>query len=400
MSNRKIRISGTGCSLADFLYRDISFESPDFKQFQSKSIGDGGLSPGKLVFTGELERFAGRPYPEIIRQIIGIRTPDAFNVGGPSVVPLVHAAQLLGNKDYVVKFYGMSGNDQTAAQIKSILEQTPLNLENYLSTSPKATPFTDVLSDPTHDGGHGERTFINNIGAAGDYMPDHIGGDFFESEIVCFGGTALVPNIHDSLTGLLARARNNGGITVVNTVFDFRNEKKNPGKPWPLVDGHDDFRLIDILIMDLEESLRISGSQTLEGASAFFENSGVSSFVITNGPNDLVAWSDGGLFSKSGLIALPASRKVTTDLALYPEKKGDTTGCGDNFAGGIIASLGWQLKERSRGDFNLAEAVSWGIASGGFCCYTIGGTYVERSPGEKKNAVEALRQEYFIQTGY
>jgi sugar/nucleoside kinase (ribokinase family) len=395
----KITISGTGCALADFLYNGVSFNGSPFKKYLSRNTGDGGLGPGKLVFTEELEKFAGKPYPEIIREIIGDRGPDAFNVGGPSLVSLVHASQLLDSKDYEVRFYGMAGKDDTAGKILDIIRQTPLDISNYSSTEQDYSPFTDVLSDPDYDNGHGERTFINNLGAARNYVPEQLTGDFFNSEIVCFGGTALVPQIHDNLTGLLEKARKNNCITVVNTVFDFRNEKKNPGQPWPLMKSADSYGLIDVLIMDSDEACRISGKGNIEKASEFFASTMVSAFIITNGANELVAWSGGRLFEKSGLISLPVSASVTRELKMNPDRKGDTTGCGDNFAGGIIASLAWQLNQNRPGQFNLMEALSWGIASGGFCCFTVGGTYTESFPGEKRKKVELLQMEYLKQTG-
>jgi len=67
MGRDKIIISGTGCALADFLYTDIRFDSPAFMKYRSKRAGDGGLSPGKLVFTEGLEQFAGCPYPQILK---------------------------------------------------------------------------------------------------------------------------------------------------------------------------------------------------------------------------------------------------------------------------------------------------------------------------------------------
>ena len=76
------------------------------------------------------------------------------------------------------------------------------------------TPSTLVLSDPTYDNGHGERMFINSIGAAWDYYPDDLDDDFFSSEIVVFGGTALVPNIHDHLTAFLKKAKSHGCMTI------------------------------------------------------------------------------------------------------------------------------------------------------------------------------------------
>lgn len=399
MISNKIIISGTGCALGDFLYNEISFDSPDFKKYLSKKPGDGGLSPGKLVFTEELEKFADRPYSEIINEIKGTRPQDAFNVGGPSLVSLIHASQLLENKNYKVKFFGIAGKDETAGKIFKIVRQTPLNIKQYSQTGHSATPFTDVLSDPNYDNGHGERTFVNNIGAAWDYSPDELTRDFFDSHIVCFGGTALVPKLHDNLTDLLKTAKYNSCITIVNTVFDFRNEKMNPGKPWPLVDGAESFGFIDVLLMDCEEALKISGKSSIDDSATFFASTKASSFIITNGANELVAWSSGRLFKKTGIIKLPVSRKVTNDLKLNLSAKGDTTGCGDNFVGGVIASLAWQLRDNEKGHFDLTDALSWGIASGGFSCFTVGGTYLERVSGEKRQAIQLIQREYLNQIG-
>ena len=76
MANKKFIISGTGCALADFLYTNVSFHSTAFEKYRSLMPGDGGLSPGKLVFTEELERFAEVPYLKILNELTGaIRLP-------------------------------------------------------------------------------------------------------------------------------------------------------------------------------------------------------------------------------------------------------------------------------------------------------------------------------------
>ncbi len=397
MITDKIIISGTGCALADYLYGDISFESPEFNKYLSKVTGDGGLGTGKLVFTEELEKFAGKPYHEIISEIIGNRAPDAFNVGGPSLVSLIHASQMLEASRYNVKFFGIAGNDQTSTKIFEILHQTPLNITNYTTTKSNGTPFTDVFSDPDYDNGYGERTFVNNLGAAGDYSPEKLTREFFDSHIVCFGGTALVPQLHDNLTQILKKAKKNNCITVVNTVFDFRNERNNPGKPWPIVNNFEDYGLIDVLIMDCEEAIRISGKKTMTEAADFFASSKVSSFIITNGANELISSSRGNLFRKAELFKLPVSQMVSDELKTNFGRNGDTTGCGDNFAGGVIASLAQQLKDFEKGHFDLNEALSLGIASGGFSCFTVGGTYIEKTKGEKRNAVQKIQNAYLNQ---
>lgn len=400
MGQEKIVISGTGCALADFLYNDVSFNNSGFRKYLSEKAGDGGLSPGKLVFTEDLEKFSNLPYQEIKRDVIGDRPPDAVNVGGPSLVSLIHASQMLNKAEYEVMFYGIAGEDEISQKIFRIARETPLNIENYNVTKRKSTPFTDVFSDSEFDKGNGERTFINNIGAALEYSPDHLSNSFFNSHIVCFGGTALVPKIHDNLTPLLARAKQNKCIALVNTVFDFRNEKISHEAPWPLVLNNLSFGLIDVLIMDREEAIRISGKSTLECAANFFTNTRVSSFIITNGADNIFLWSGGGLFEAVELLQMPVSQKVADLLKMKNKNRGDTTGCGDNFAGGIIASLAWQSKTKTKGQFNLIEALSWGVASGGFACFTIGGTYLEKTPGEKLLKVQELQKEYLSQIGY
>jgi len=395
MSSRKIVISGTGCALADYLYTGIGFDTPGFTKFLSKNPGDGGLTPGKLVFTEELESYAGLPYCDILKEISGKRSPDKFNIGGPGLVSLIHASQMLGQDDFDVKFFCNIGNDDTADKILELVGKTPLNISNIRKNGRRNTSFTDVLSDPTFDGGLGERTFINNIGAAWDFTPILLGDEFFNADITCFGGTALVPQIHNSLTDLLIRAKNKNSITVVNTVYDFRNEKKDPESSWPLVKDND-FDLIDILIMDREEASRISGLKEESEVTDFFISNKVHTFFITNGASDIIVYADGTLFKKMVQNKFQVSQMVTAEL----RSGGDTTGCGDNFAGGIITSLAFQLKTGKKFNLNPVDAISWGIASGGFACSYIGGTFFETKTGEKLKQIMEFRNNYLVQTGY
>ena len=393
MSPDKIIISGTGCALADYLYLNISFHSPEFVNYLSKEVGDGGLSPGRLVFTEELERFSGEAYPEILKKITGGASPHLINIGGPGLVSMIHMAQMLNKNEFEVRFFGQTGKDETAARIFGLLQKTPLEITNYQANSDLPTPFTDVFSDPDFDDGNGERTFVNNIGAAWDYFPESLPDRFFDSNIVCFGGTALVPRIHDALTVLLKKSKSNGCITVVNTVYDFRNEKAQPGQQWPLGNTTESFGLIDLLIMDKEEALKISGEPTLDNASSYFSSQNLSAFVITNGAENITVFSNGNLFGSMPLSTFPVLRRA----AESKDRKGDTTGCGDNFAGGLIASLAEQLKFHKLGQLDFEEALSWAVASGGFACFYVGGTWLESYNGEKRERVESFKQAYLQQ---
>lgn len=267
---KKIRVSMVGCCLVDRLYNNISFSYTGFVPFLSKKQGDGGLTPGHLVFKEEFEQFGQAEFSKILEKITKGREPDKINIGGPGIVPLIHLRQMQDAEDCECCFYGCGGKDEDGEFIFSTLKQMDLPLENYQLKN-NVTPSTIVLSDPNFDNGNGERAFINSIGAAWDYSPEELDDAFFQSDIVVFGGTGLVPQIHDDLTNLLAKAKSSGCITMVNTVFDFRNEKANPYKKWPLGKSNESYRNIDLLMVDYAEALRLSGKNSVEKAMQFFK---------------------------------------------------------------------------------------------------------------------------------
>jgi sugar/nucleoside kinase (ribokinase family) len=386
----KIQVSGAGCCLVDILYNNVDFKSDAIRQYLSKERGDGGLTPGKLVFQEEFEKYSGITLDNFINGITGGRKSDKINTGGPSIVSLIHTAQLTDGEKCEVRYYGRAGNDINGKYLISSLGKTPVVLKDFKLLENR-TPSTLVLSDPSYDNGHGERMFINSIGAAWDYYPDELDDDFFNSDIVVFGGTALVPNIHDHLTRLLKKAKKNNCITIVNTVFDFRNEKANPSKRWPLGENDDSYKLTDLLITDKEEALRLSGESEINEAVRFFLCKKVSSFIITNGSSDIIIYSDGSFFNSSPVNLLPVSQAIRNELKSYTG--GDTTGCGDNFVGGVIASVVNQLSDGVN-KCDLKEACSWGIVSGGFTCFYMGGTYFEEKPGEKMAKIKPYYESY------
>jgi sugar/nucleoside kinase (ribokinase family) len=392
----KIKVSGIGCCLVDLLYNNINFESSSIRAFLSRKQGDGGLTPGKLVFQEEFEKFCKASLSEILNKITEGKIPDKINIGGPSIVSLINAAQLTAVEVCEINFYGRGGNDERGHYLLSALKKMPVVLKDYKLIE-NCTPSTIVLSDPAYNNGHGERMFINSIGAAWDYMPDEPGDDFFNSDIVVFGGTALVPRIHDNLASLLRKARSRGCITIVNTVFDFRNEQAHPSQRWPMGESDDSYRYIDLLIADREEGLRLSGKNNIAAAVKFFQDKRISSLIITNGAEDITLYSDGSLFGPTGLKKMPVSEKIRNELKSTWEK--DTTGCGDNFAGGVIASLVNQLKDGVRPP-DLQEACCWGIVSGGFACFYTGGTWFEEKPGEKRAKIEPYYNAYKEQISF
>jgi sugar/nucleoside kinase (ribokinase family) len=90
-------------------------------------------------------------------------------------------------------------------------------------------------------------------------------------------------------------------------------------------------------------------------------------------------------------MEMPVSRRVVEENRSY--KGGDTTGCGDNFVGGVIASVVSQ-KYNGSDHPDLHEACCWGIVSGGFTCFYTGGTWFEEKPGEKLERIKPYYESY------
>jgi sugar/nucleoside kinase (ribokinase family) len=393
-----LRVHGAGCALIDNIYDDVDFTAPAFRRRASRRPGDGGLVPGQLVFAEDLAEFAGKPYHEVLREITGHSEADHYNVGGPAMVPLVHAAQMLANTEHGVAFAGLVGDDRDGGRIRDALSSVPVDLSAYRTVS-GATPSTDVLSDPRYDNGRGERTFVNQLGVAANPEVAEFSESFFAADIVFFGGTALVPPVHDTLTDLSRRARAQGAFVVVATVYDFRNEKRAPGEPWPLID---DYAAVDLVVTDREEALRISGCAEESAALDWFVDRGAGAAVITRGPEPVLfragaGWGAGSVGDPGEPASLPICDAVAEEIRRR-DRGHDTTGCGDNFVGGMLAAIALQM-DAGAGEIDLWSAVAEGVVAGGLAATYLGGLYHESAPGEKRREIERLRTAYYRQIG-
>ncbi len=391
-----MKIHGAGCSLIDTIYMNCSYDDKAFAPLWSKRRGDGGLIEGGLVFTEDLEQYAGMTHKEIIENITEGRSPDVENLGGPAVVALLHAAQILWDLQVQVTFYGAVGNDHLAQMVRSTIEKTPLKHE-FKTVMDKGTPTTEVFDDPTRRNGKGERSFVNTIGAAWDYTPEDLPETFYDADIILLGGTALVPRLHEGVHMILAKAKERGCFTVVGTVYDFRNEKANPDKRWPLGE-HSSYQYIDLLITDQEEALRLTGKDDVNEAAMELIAFGIGALIITRGALDMLVWSGGTSIKAQKMGHLPVSVYMDDMMAKDPTLRKDTTGCGDNFVGGVLVSLAKQMKSGKQ-DIDIGDLCAWGAASGGFTCTYHGGTFHESSPGEKARLLEPVVQAYKDSTG-
>ncbi len=404
MAFSNLRIAGTGCGLGDIIYGDIDFNHDTVVAYHSRQPGDGGLEAGKLVFLDDLRRFSGQSAAHILGRITGSRGPDAFNAGGPALVSLALISQLLEADGVAVSYYGLRGRDTISGEIHNIIRQTPLVLEAFTECEGR-TPSTYVLSDPRLNQGQGERTFINDIGVCADFDIGALNNGFFDAAFNLYGGTALVPPLHQALPGLLKKGRGAGAVNIVGTVFDFSAEKQNPQGAWGLGGGgsFEALKYSDLLITDYEEVLRITGQKSFEAAVAKAFDEGLLSLVVTRGAEPVFFKSVGGLFGHcQGTIPVNALLSARVgDRTQYP---GDTTGAGDNFLGGMVYSLAAQVIRRGDGGqvinredyycnpFNMIEAIETASIAGGLACLQYGGVYLEKFPGDKLSQIRAVQR--------
>ena len=379
------RIHFTGCCLIDYIYDSVSFASGDFIPFLSQANDDGGIVPGKLVFADAFEAFAGISAEQAVGRIgVSFGAPRK-NLGGPAAVAAVHAAQVLNGEGWTVHFFGGRGGDEAGHSIGSFFRSTPIKYDD--SVLPGDTPVTWVFSDPSWDEGRGERAFLGKAGMAAAYAPSMLGSGFFDADIHAYGGTALVPGIHGELSRLLKTGKDKGSLQVVHTVYDFYSQRRDPRARWPMGDGDGAYRHIDLLITDREEARRFSGMDDPGRAIEFFLGKGTGAVIITDGSKDLSFASAGGRFKPLAITTSAVSREVSRLRKEDAGRLGDTTGCGDNFAGGVIAGLALQLKSGEE-LLDLQAAVPHGIAAGGFACTCIGGPWFETRSGEKKELLK------------
>lgn len=391
-----MRITGAGCCLYDYLYKNISFETPGFWDFLSKNPGDGGLTPGELVFAESLSTYKNLPVESCIEQLTKGMNPDTVNLGGPALVSLIHSSQILSS-EWDILFYTCLGDDSESRKLEKDVSRFPLIFHSDYSKG-HPVPSTVVLSDPEWHDGAGERTFVNTLGSALAFSPDMLDDDFFSSDICLWGGTALVPPLHDSL-GMLTRAvREKGGFNIVGTVYDFRNQKADPRGPWPLgTHENSAYPWIDILITDKEEAYRLSLKDNVVDAAEFFISHGCGACIITQGKESVYVRTGSERFIPVSGKIFPVSEWVNEDLKKHPGMKGDTTGCGDNFMGGVLVSVAKQLSEEKSETINLEESVIEGICAGGFALYQIGGVYTEDEKGDKKVKIDEIKSHYLEQ---
>jgi sugar/nucleoside kinase (ribokinase family) len=408
MANPAFRLHAAGCGLADLIQGDIDFRSERLAPYRSRRPGDGGLEMGKVVLQEDLVRFAGRPWEAILDDLAPSPSAECL-AGGPPLVASALASQLLRPSKVPVTYYGLSGDDSASSRLRWLLAQTPLDLTCYRQR-PGRTPVTWVFNDPRAQGGHGDRFFIHLPGTVSP-DPEILGESFFQATVNLYAGTALTPALHRALPDLLAKGRRRGAFNVVGGGWDPAAERE--GRPWTL-GGPEAWTVVDLLVANEEEIQRYAAGvgfraapgtdakRGLESAVDALIEAGLASAVATCGPEPAYYRSIGGIFGECrGYVhAHPALAGRIADRASHG---GDTTGAGDNFLGGLLASIfrqwladdffpkGEEHLERELMHINpprLRTAVEMGMITGGLACLQRGGLRLEKTRGERLGETE------------
>lgn len=389
-----VRVSAIGCCLIDYLFHEESYSKSVFNEYRSVSPGDGGLLVGGLVFGEQLAEFARLPFDALLRHLIPHPEKGIENIGGPAAVSLIHAAQLLHDSPHSFHFHGVAGDDVEYRLIREHIAKTVID-PRFLILEGERTPTTYVLNDRHAHGGKGERTFVNLLGSAAHVIEADVGDDAYQSDIVLFGGTALWPAFHTRIDQALRRAKAEGALTIVGAVFDFMNEHRSSSEKWPF--GQESgYPFVDLLVCDALEAERMSGQRDAENAAAFFDEAGVGAGIITQGAKDIIAWSkEESVFGHTPLTRFPVCGYIDELLEKDPSLRKDTTGCGDNFLGGVLASIVSHGAKKC----SMVNAITLGGASGGFALTHHGGMFHETYPGEKRSVLEPVLKAYSEQLG-
>jgi sugar/nucleoside kinase (ribokinase family) len=387
-----MRISGVGCCVVDYIYQDIDFTLPQVDQYLCKD-GINGLMISEGNLSSHLTTHFGKPEEAIIRDITGGKNPHKV-LGGVSVVTLVSAAQLLfHHEDIGVYYYANIPNNQLGSIILGTVEKTPLRTDCIQVMEGESVVTYALCGNDQY--GEPSRTFIcaPSVHPSTALQLGQLDHDFYASQLTVFSAIQWEPEISRNFSRVLRECKRNNSITVVGTASDplMRGRSK-----WILGDSDEVYKYIDILIMNKEEALHYSGTQDLHSAVTYFKSiPSLEGVLVTDGLNPTYVYGRGNLcLFYEGFIPIVTDIDKDKKKGVLPE--GDTVGCGDNYCGGVVASVALQLHEQSKA-IDLVEACILGSLSGGITSTITGGIFQERSFGEKRLLVDRYCTNYVHQ---
>ncbi|MBU4511190.1 carbohydrate kinase family protein [bacterium] len=377
-----MKIVGIGCCVIDYIYQGIDFAQKPISEYISED-NINGLVFGEATLIKHLESHFNKSIDTILREIVGDKKYKR-SLGGVAIATLIGALQLLNDETFNIKFYVNLPINNDGKYMFQEIQRTLLKTDK-ISFKNGTSAITYILCGTTAKN-EGSRTFIGEPHADKKIQltMNQLDEEFYESDIAVFSCIQWEQGINKNFSTVLKKCKKNQCLTIVGTANDLLMRGK---EKWILGDSNDVYQHIDIIIFNKDEALYYSGKQSLKEAIIYYKNNtNLEGFLITDGTNPVYVYGRGRIceffdgFVKTAHII--DEEKIKKNLPL-----GDTIGCGDNFVGGIVASVAQQLNN-SKSSIDLVKACILGNLSGGLTSTITGGIFKEKYHGEKKDLVK------------
>jgi sugar/nucleoside kinase (ribokinase family) len=246
-----------------------------------------------------------------------------------------HTAATAARLGLSVALLGALGDDAPGALVRDAVRARGLGDDALQTVRRARTTITVVCTAPD-----GERSFLITHGAAARFRVDaHARAVLARARHVHLAGWSLLPGVMGAAGArLLAAARRRGQGTSLDTAWkdgvDFRTQLD------PLLPH------LDVVMPSLEEAEAASGRRGADACARWFRARGVRTVLITRGREGAL------LVDEAGRIEQPA---FAVDVV-------DTTGAGDAFAAGWLASRGTR-----------SDRLAFASACGALACTDLGG---------------------------
>ncbi|KAH7492084.1 hypothetical protein PRIC1_002442 [Phytophthora ramorum] len=256
--------------------------------------------------------------------------PIQLQPGGSALNTATHLANLSScnpQHELHVALHTAVGNDSFANVLKAHLAERNVALSSpTLGSVP--TGVCIVLS------GANDRSFITHYGAARKFSIEHVDEKMvLSADHLHIGGFYSCASLRVTLKSLLEKARENGITTSLDTNYD-STEK------WDDLDEL--FPLIDVFLPNEVEAMKISRTESVAAAMAYFADriDGVTVIKIGAG----------------GAMGHCSKTQQQWKQGSFPTSVVDVTGAGDSFNSGFLSA--WKTNGGDVGD-----ALRWGCGT-------------------------------------
>ncbi|EGZ26267.1 hypothetical protein PHYSODRAFT_345114 [Phytophthora sojae] len=282
--------------------------------------------------------------------------PIQLQPGGSALNTATHLANLSSRNpqhELHVALHTAVGNDSFANVLKAHLAERQVVLSSpTLGNVP--TGVCIVLS------GANDRSFITHYGATRKFSVEHIDEKMvLSADHLHIGGFYSCACLRTKLKPLLQKARENGITTSLDTNYD-SSEK------WDDLDEL--FPLIDVFLPNEVEAMKISRTESVDAAMAYFAQriDGVTVIKIGAG----------------GAMAHCSKTQQQWKQASFPTSVVDVTGAGDSFNSGFLSA--WKTN-----DGDVGDALRWGCGTASRTVAALGACSFPLSHDDVQNVVAA-----------